>query len=74
MKVYKIRNKITGQFSSGLNHLTVMWDPNGKIWLHKGHLSRHIKYVNRIDGEHNYQYGDCEIISFNMEPINAESI
>lgn len=43
MKVYKIRNKETGEFSTG--GAVPSWSKNGKVWTAKDNALKHIKRV-----------------------------
>lgn len=43
MKVYKIRNKETGLFSTGGLHPT--WSKTGKVWQRIGHVHLHINQL-----------------------------
>lgn len=78
MKVYKIRNKITGLFSSG--GLSPTFNKMGKVWNGIGPLKNHLHQFDheyhwrtKEDGGSYYTdetkiiYKDCEIIEYDLE-------
>lgn len=78
-KVYKIRHKQTGLFSSG--GTTPKWTKKGKAWSALGHLKSHISQVEapraypawyRGRGPaHIHPYTDAEVVVF--EQVEAET-
>jgi len=73
-KVYKIRRKSDGKFSAGHHRYEVLWEPQGKIWFRLGHLASHLKFIQKVDGDVNSQYRECEIVTFDLVVSDAEDI
>lgn len=46
VKIYRIRNRETGLFSTGGKHPT--WSKNGKIWKTLGHVKSHMSQVSHL--------------------------
>ena len=61
-KVYKIRNKKTGQFSVGGTYwIQKVWTKKGKIWTDLGHIKTHMQL------DHNKEYfEDSEIVEYSI--------
>ncbi len=74
MKVYKIRRKSDGKFSSGHHRYNVLWDQQGKLWFRLSHLQTHLDFIKRCDGHVTSQYGNCEIITFELMAESIEDI
>ena len=66
-KIYKIRNKTTGQFSTG--GFNPKFTTNGKIWTQKSHLILHIKHFSKY--EISKIYKNCEIVCYTMKVANV---
>lgn len=62
MKVYKIRNKTTGKFSSGGSD--PKWTHQGKVWQRINYLQNHLYSINKIDF-----YNDAEIVEAEISEI-----
>lgn len=45
MKIYRIRNKTTGKFSSGGR--SPKWTKNGKVWFEIKHVKSHLSVVHK---------------------------
>lgn len=43
MNIYKLRNKITGEFSTG--GLSPVFNKKGKTWTNLGHVKNHINLI-----------------------------
>jgi len=70
MKVYKIRNKITGLYSRGGN--PPAWGKTGKTWNAIGHLKNHLNQFTHVYFGHKKDitpeiYADCEVIIYDLE-------
>lgn len=68
-KVYKIRNKKTGLFSSG--GIKPKWSKIGKLWTQKSHLLLHLKQFSKYEAEKIYK--NCEIVCYEMKECNVVS-
>ncbi|WP_273854007.1 hypothetical protein [Guptibacillus spartinae] len=70
-KVYKIRNKVTGEFSKGGSRANV-WTKSGKSWSNIGHLKNHINQFIR-NGEliQSYPYKNAEIVEIIIDDSNS---
>lgn len=68
-KVYKIRRKSDGLFSSGGSapHFT----NKGKTWSQKGHVTSHINMLGKYVSGY---YSDCEIVEYELNEVNAKDI
>jgi hypothetical protein len=70
MKIYKIRNKVTGEYSKGGGH--PYFNKRGKIWKGIGPLKNHINLVKE------YRllslYKDCEIVIFEVTETEVKTI
>lgn len=60
--VYKIRNKLTGRFSTG--GLYPKWTKTGKSWRTKTNLSRHLTLLGEKGVWHLYK--NCEILEYEV--------
>jgi hypothetical protein len=67
MKVYKIRDKATGLFSSGGSMPD--WSSKGKAWNNRGALSSHLSIVNNIGVYNNAEMIEYETIENAIIPI-----
>jgi hypothetical protein len=77
MKVYKIRNKITGLFSTG--GMEPKFNKKGKVWNGIGPLKNHLHQFDHVyhydydthigyyTDETQKVYKDCEIIEYDLE-------
>jgi len=66
--MYKIRNKITGLYSSGGSGYRLRWSKKGKIWAERGHISNHLALFR----DPMKTYADCEIVE--IEPTVKEIV
>lgn len=68
-KLWKIRNKETGQFSKGgSNDERWIWTKNGKTWSNIGHVKNHIRTF--MDGDKlrsNYPYHNAELVEIEVD-------
>lgn len=60
--VYKIRNKLTGRFSTG--GLYPKWRKTGKVWNSKSNLARHLTLFGE-GGVWSF-YKNCEILEYEV--------
>lgn len=65
MIIYRIRNKVTGLFSTGGQVPT--WTVTGKIWTNQSGLSSHLGLVDK-------KYSNCEIIVYELTETEVETI
>lgn len=66
--VYRIRNKITGEFSTGGTYPG--WSKKGKLWTGKGPLSNHLGLVKPA------VYKDADIVAYELveQEVGVESM
>lgn len=74
MKVYKIRRKADGMFSTG--GVFPDWNKNGKTWNTIGHIKNHLNMFNHVysyeNGKSCYiditakHYSGCEIVEYEL--------
>ena len=66
-KIYKIRNKETGQFSRGGTWALGIWSKDGKSWSNIGHLKNHLSFwINNGKKSKNYPYANAEIVEIEI--------
>lgn len=65
MQYFKIRSKITGQYSNGGS--SPSFANKGKLWAGLGPLKSHIRLVQKTCQTLN-RYKDCEIVEFIPSP------
>ena len=68
--MYKIFNRKTGLYSSGGSGYRLRWTKKGKIWAERGHISNHLAMLR----DPAKTYADCDIVEFDMVPVNTISI
>jgi hypothetical protein len=73
-KLYKIRNKETGQFSKG-GITRDIWTKGGKTWTNIGHVKSHLNQFLRSNGDMGaqYPYLNAEIVEVEVDYDNAFS-
>jgi hypothetical protein len=59
MKIYRIRDKSTGKFSSGGR--TPRWTKNGKVWFELGHVKLHLNQVHKFSKD--YYLENSELVA-----------
>jgi len=67
MKMYKIRNKKTGKFSSGTSN--VKWQKDGKSWAKFSYVAAHVKMLVDYYGHEKTMatiYQDAEIVEYDV--------
>jgi hypothetical protein len=69
MKMWKIRNKETGEFSKGGSSTWNIWTKGGKTWTNIGHVKSHLNTWVYINGElkNGYPYHNAEIVEVEVE-------
>lgn len=70
IKLYKIRHKITGLFSSGGAH--PRWTKKGKAWTNIGHIKTHFSMIG--DSQLRAAYRDSEIVEYDVTEAGASSM
>ena len=60
MKVFKIRRKTDGLFSSGGGYPS--FGKRGKIWTNIGHIKNHLQVVGKCIE----RYKDCELVCYEL--------
>lgn len=68
-KLWKIRNKETGQFSKGgQSYEPYIWTKGGKTWSNIGHVKNHLRTF--MDGDvlrKSYPYHNAEIVEIEVD-------
>jgi len=62
LKMYKIRNKETGEFSKGGTTPSSIWTKGGKTWTNIGHVKTHLSQWLWRKGHKDYPYDNAEIV------------
>lgn len=72
--MFKIRNKKTGEFSSG--GMSPVWTFPGKSWSRIGHLKSHITQLKKYgyNSTKNIYQSDCEIVFYEVVEMKTEDI
>lgn len=71
MQYYKIRNRITGLYSTGGKFPD--WTKKGKSWSSLGHIAAHLsQHVGK--NYQNWIYANCEIVTFSLVEEATEEI
>lgn len=66
MKLFKIRHRQTGLFSTGGS--SPRWEENGKLWKKKGFVTNHLS--NAIGYKHAKGfYANAEIVEYEYNPV-----
>jgi hypothetical protein len=75
-KLFKIRNKETGEFSKGgHNSERFIWTKGGKTWTNIGHVKNHLRafmYGNRLRGD--YPYNNAEIVEIEVDYTECNTV
>lgn len=68
-KLYKIRNKETGEFSKGETDSRHIWTKGGKTWTNIGHMKNHIhQFLHYYDKNFDsYPYKNAEIVEVEVD-------
>jgi hypothetical protein len=68
-KLFKIRNKETGEFSKGGRWGYGIWTKGGKTWTNIGHVKSHLRqFVNDYQNNHErYPYHNAEIVEVEID-------
>lgn len=69
-KLWKIRNKETGQFSKGgNNNERFIWTKDGKTWSNIGHVKNHLHTWILPNGNlrHDYPYNNSEVVEIEVD-------
>lgn len=74
MKIYKIRNKETGLFSSGGSYAE--WQTAGKTWKSLPNLKSHLSMYNYRYALESVQtfYNGSEVVEFELVEVDAKNI
>lgn len=71
LEYYKIRNKITGQYSTGGS--TPLFAKHGKIWRAIGPVKSHLRLIGQQNKGFSC-YTNCEIVIFQESNISCKII
>lgn len=66
MKLFKIRNRQTGLFSTGGS--SPRWEENGKLWKKKGFVTNHLANAIGYDRAKGF-YGNAEVVEYDYDPV-----
>jgi hypothetical protein len=68
-KLFKIRNKETGEFSKGGTSGWNIWTKGGKTWTNIGHVKSHLNQFLRhyINDNERYPYHNAEIVEVEVD-------
>lgn len=68
-KLWKIRNKETGQFSKGgHNNERFIWTKGGKTWSNIGHVKNHLRtFMKGNELDRYYPYHNAEIVEIEVD-------
>jgi hypothetical protein len=67
--MFKIRNKITGLFSTG--GTIPQWNENGKVWRLRGHI---VSHINQLWKDQFEDYCAAEVVKYKLEECMTEDI
>jgi hypothetical protein len=71
-KIYKIRRKSDGKYSSGSNK--PVWLTTGHVWYNMKNLWKHFKYNAKYHYDNYFNFTDYEIVEFELVETNTYQI
>lgn len=72
MKVYMIRHRGTGQYSTGSVDTRFANQERGKVWRTRGDVVRHLKLLKTYDKLDCYD--NCELVEFKLDIMNSTAV
>lgn len=75
-KLWKIRNKETGEFSKGgHNREPYIWTKGGKTWSNIGHIKNHLRvFMHGDELRKDYPYHNAEIVEIEVDYNECGSV
>ncbi len=64
MKVYKIRHKVTGEYSTG--GMYVFWNKRGKTWNTIGHMKAHLRMLEKYEKDISRDMKNWEVLELEI--------
>lgn len=76
-KLYKVRSKKTGEYSTGSRNGYLQFTAKGKTWNNLGHVKSTLRQFKRAHNEgklhtlNNHTFDDLEIVTFEVSEIEV---